>query len=477
MDQLSPRYWQNSPTIRLLLRPFGVRLAIDAPTSELKRCHVYLLLHESGVCQLTIELPLDKQQMDVDQLLLVSRSQAAFLRDTRVPSVALAVTQTKGAVQGEWTSEIDEGIHWLTTHFDKPIKIEDIFNLYRETIGELAKKELDSTWVCYTTTFANPEECCSDKEHWRTTHAVELAALTTRSSGYALGLSEVAAVAPDLSELDDTLVFVMPGSSLKLYWRGGEQERSVPDELRMVTAIEMVLLQYWQFITLEHRAGTALQSDTHLLAVQRELSLAMHEFERVNFNGRDSLAISDELQRQLRLDGIYARVDRRIELLAQYGASVFARRSAGRASLLSWLALLFAVMFGLPSVAQGLQLLRRGGQVDALSGMTESQLANLAAWIFVGALLAIGVALLVVLLPRRAVWRRRLVQRWRWRRRPGVAWKEGAMYVYVRQSWDEQVKLADHPRRNPPVREDRGFTATLTSALRREARKSARKQT
>ncbi|MGR6966403.1 hypothetical protein ACU610_18250 [Geodermatophilus sp. URMC 61] len=472
VDLLSPRYWRTAPAMRLLLRPFYARLSITPGDGELVRCHVYLLIHESGTCQLTMELPIE-HPLDADELLLVSRSQAAFITDTRVPSEALTVAQTEGTPRGQW-SELEEGTHWLTTHFDEPIEVEHVFDLYRETIVSLAGVSSEGHWLCYTTTFATPAECCTGKELWIHNHSLELAALTLRSSSYAIALRDKTPVSSDLSDTRNRALFVSPGSALELNWTTTPADRSIPDELHLVTPLEMVLLQYWQLVTLDARSDTALARESRLSAVHRELSAGLQEYERAFFNNRDSQRVGDELQRELRLDRIYNRVDRRIELLAQYSASVFAKRSARRASLLSWLAVLFAIIFGIPSIAQGLDQVKKAGAVDALTGASETEIASLAIWVFLIALVTIVVVFGVVFWPSRTLLRRPL-SRWS-ARQPGFEWRRAPLHVRIDREWKEQEKLSASPRTESTdkTRPTSRWTKKLLAALGSDLRDSLR---
>ncbi|MGW3412451.1 hypothetical protein [Streptomyces sp. NPDC000888] len=177
-------YLQSEPYLRLHLRSAGQWLtrlnggALRAPgdISEGIEANVLLLIHRSGVMQLTIALKLP-DEISVEQYRELAFGSSEVVAASWIAEPVLRAAYGRGvedALPGRWEEEIKAGVRWRTLQHEAPVSMSDLFLLYAEGISRVIGSQWSGDWFCYPATFIDRVDCCESEEQFRRLHEVEL---------------------------------------------------------------------------------------------------------------------------------------------------------------------------------------------------------------------------------------------------------------------------------------------------------------
>ncbi|MEU4109959.1 hypothetical protein [Streptomyces sp. NPDC027717] len=443
-DLLKQSYLASEPYLRLRLRGAGQWLrrmnggAVRPPGNldEGIGADILLLIHRSGVMQLTVALKLP-DDITVDQYLEMCFGSSGIANSSRLAEPVLRGAYGKRSERhwlGEWEPDREEGVRWrFAQHHDSPAAVSDLFNLYRDAIMNTIRCQSPGDWFCYPVAFIEKIACCDSEASFRSVHETELKNAIARS----VDVSEVrpealAGIIPqDASLTEDTSFYCNMSSSLEVRWPGtGEGEFA--QHLHRLVILESALLQYWQIRSLDRRVGVTSGRLKHVREIQREAIFGLREYRDSSISFGSALDLVERLLGEWRTDRLYGHVLESIDQLQQLVAAAESERSARRANVLAGMALIVAVFLGLPAIDDTLGIANKV-KVGGFAGMLAKPFHALAArgengtWI--GYLLFLAAVLLCLLTLVSKQRRPRLRRR---RRGAGISWPLGTVTIVQR---------------------------------------------
>ncbi|MFC9700331.1 hypothetical protein ACFTWD_06505 [Streptomyces sp. NPDC056943] len=432
---LNPTYLLSEPYLRLRLigakqwlnRMNGGLLRDPGNLEEGVMVDALLLLHRSGVMQLTIAVRLP-DNISVENYRQMASSSSEIVSASSLPEPIIKAASDsrrwEARLAGQWEDEMEAGVRWRMIEHPSPMRISDLFNIYADAIsGTLGSSGLQA-WLCYPAAFIDHVDCCATEEEFKQLHADELKNAIARSI-------DVARVRPEflpkiLSEEGSVTVekslYCDPSSSLEINW-DGSSEILFERHLWTLVLLESALLQYWQIRLLDHRISVTSGKLKSVRELQLEAIFGLREYRDSGIVYGTALDLAERLLQGWRADRLHSHVLASLDQLQQLAVATESIKGGRRANLLAATALIVALFFGLPAVNDTLEIAAKV-KVEGLLAIPLGPFRDLAtleergAWIgYLLFLASVGIPAMTLALSR---WSRGL--RRRRRRHPGMSW-------------------------------------------------------
>ncbi|MFI2410081.1 hypothetical protein [Streptomyces sp. NPDC018947] len=432
-DLLRAPYLASEPYVRLRLRSAGqwlIRMngGETRPTGSLEMgtaADILLLIHRSGVLQMTIALRLP-DRITVDQYREMSFGSSEIVTASRLSETILRAAYGKRAeryLEGEWEDEQEEGVRWRMAVHESPASMSDLSVLYQEAIARTIKSAPSGDWFCYPVAFIDKVTCCDSEESFKRNHDRELKNAIVRSPDVSTVRSGLISslIPEDCSLTMSSSWYCNMSSSLEVTWPGS-RDGEFAQHLQRLVILESALLQYWQIRLLDRRVGVTNGRVRQVRAIQREAIFGLREYRDSSISFGDAMDVVDRLLGEWRADSLYGHVLESIDQLQQLVVAAESKRSATRANMLAGIALIVAIFLGLPAIDETLTI-AKAVKVDGLLGIPLKPFHVLASrgekgtWVGYLAFLASVIVCLFGLTLRRG--RSRSRSR---RREPGISW-------------------------------------------------------
>ncbi|WP_328749184.1 hypothetical protein OHT57_27520 [Streptomyces sp. NBC_00285] len=439
-DLLRIPYLVSEPYVRLRLRSAGQWLHLlnggqarsPGNMDEGTRVDVLLLIHRSGVMQLTVALRMP-DDITVDQYREMSFGSSEVVVASRVAEPVLAAAygrRYEPYLEGDWEEESEEGVRWRLVQHGTPVSISDLFDLYHQAITNVIKSKTTGDWFCYPAAFIDRVGCCNSEESFRSHHDRELKNAISRS----IDVGEVrpeavqSMIPEDCSLTRATSLYCNMSSSLEVRWpgpNGGE----FAQHLQRLVIFESALLQYRQIRLLDRRVGVADGSIRQVREIQREAIFGLREYRDSAISHGTAMDLADRLLRDWRADRLYGHVLESVDQLQQLVAAAESEKSAKRANVLAGIALIVAIFLGLPAIDDTLNIANRVTATGFL-GVLLKPFQALAShgengtWAGYLIFLAAVLSCLFVL-----IFGRYRLNFWRRRKNPGISWPLGTVRI------------------------------------------------
>ncbi|MFE1957632.1 hypothetical protein [Streptomyces sp. NPDC059479] len=444
-ELLQAPYLASEPYLRLRLRSAGQWLtrmngggARQAGNlKEGTRADILLLIHRSGVMQLTIALKLP-DDITVDQYRDMSFGSSEFVSASRVSEPILRAAYGKRVerhLEGEWEAEQEEGVRWRMAQHESPATVSDLSFLYQEAIARTIKSEPVGDWFCYPAAFIEKVGCCGSEESFKDAHDQELKNAIARS----VDVSTVRAgampgmIPEDCSLIKSTSLYCNMSSSLEVRWPGS-RDGEFAQHLQRLVILESALLQYWQIRLLDRRVGVADGSVRQVREIRREAIFGLREYRNSSISFGTAMDLVERLLGEWRVDRLYGYVLESIDQLQQLVVAAESKRSARRANVLAGIALIVAIFLGLPAIDETLEI-AKSVKVDGFLGITLKPFRVLASRGEKGTWIGYLIFLVVVFLSFLALTLKPGWPHARSRRRePGISWPLGTVRIERRDN-------------------------------------------
>jgi hypothetical protein len=443
-DLLAPSYLAGEPYLRLRLRSAGQWLALlnggrvrsPGGLDEGTSADILLLIHRSGVMQLTIALKLP-DDITVAQYRSMCFGSSEVVCASRIAEPVLRAAygrRDRAYLAGDWEEEEEQGVRWRLIQHEEPGSISDLFNLYLAAVSHAIKREPSEGWFCYPVTFIDKVGCCDSEASFRDAHPNELHDAIMRSVSASEVRSEaLASVIPEDSSLTKhTSFYCNMASAIEVRWptgRGG----NFAGHLQRLVLLESALLQYWQIHLLDRRVGVTDGSLRQVREIQREAIFGLREYRDSSISYGTGRDLVERLLVEWRVAGLYGHVLETIDQLQQLVVAAESKISARRANLLAAIALIVAIFLGLPAIDETLDIAKTV-KVDGALGIPLKPFLALSSrgekgtWIGYLAFLSTVLACLLAV----TVKRRRRSARIR-RLQPGISWPLGTVRIVRRE--------------------------------------------
>jgi hypothetical protein len=441
---LAAPYLASEPYLRLRLRSAGQWLTrlnggqVRSPgdLDEGTLADILLLIHRSGVMQLTVALKLP-DNITVAQYREMCFGSSEVVCASRISEPILRAAYGKRAqsyLAGEWEAGQEEGVRWRLVQHESHASVSDLFNLYQEAVSRIIRAEPAGDWFCYPVTFIEKVECCGSEASFRDAHENELNNAIARS----VDVSEVrpeslpSMVPEDCSLTRRSSFYCNMASSLEVRWPGG-REGEFAEHLQRLVLLESALLQYWQIRLLDRRVGVTNGTLRQVREIQREAIFGLREYRDSSISFGTAKDLVERLLSEWRVDRLYGHVLESIDQLQQLVVAAESKRAARRANVLAGIALIVAIFLGLPAIDETLDI-AKGVKVDGALGLPLKPFHALSSrgekgtWIgYLAFLFAVLVCLFALTVKRS--WRRGRNRR----RRPGISWPLGTVRIEHRE--------------------------------------------
>ncbi|MBQ0847657.1 hypothetical protein J8N05_05425 [Streptomyces sp. BH-SS-21] len=443
---LRPDYLQSEPYLRLRLRSAGLWLTrIDgggmrAPGDfgQGVEADVLLLIHRSGVMQLTVALraPSGVKADDYRDLAFASSENVSAARVSEPVLRAVYGRRTKAMLEevaGDWDEEMEAGARWRRIPFERPSSVSSLFSLYADGIANVIDSDWSGDWFCFPVTFIDKVDCCESGERFKQVHGVELKNAILRS----VDVSDIrpefleGLMPPDSSLTRATSLYFNMSSSFEVRWPGSPSA-DFYGHLQRLIVFESALLQYWQIRLLDRRVGITSGKLKEVRSLQVEAIFGLREYRESSISYGTAREIVDQLSSEWRNDRLYGHVLESVDQLQQLVGAAESARSAKRANSLAAIALVAAIFLGLPAVGDTLDIAEKV-EVDGFLALPLKPFRYLASrgdegtWIgYLLFLSGVTFSLLLLVIGR-------LVPRLRRRQKEaGIVWPLGTVTVEVR---------------------------------------------
>lgn len=304
-----------------------------------------LLLHESGVMQLTVALPIFRSLSTTDAIEVADASTPALIESQY--SEPLLRDLPKRRLVGEWSQVLDATARLRVMKFTHPLNMLDAMNRYVEAVGSLIGLPIGEERVTYATVMTTSGDCCGKQELWKTTHPEDVTRLGIRFAGHS-GLSVRISPGRDFGVTDDQSFYLNIGSALYLTHGGGAPEGIA--QLSTVLLTEFSLLQYMRLRVLEMTAGAFPQSAAKLDQLYRDSLRVFSEMRQGEIRFGSARDIATYLVNEMGGAQIRATVQTALDLLSQAYDTKSASRASRRAFRLAFLGTVIAIIIAIPSV-------------------------------------------------------------------------------------------------------------------------------
>ncbi|MDT7842507.1 hypothetical protein [Streptomyces justiciae] len=438
-DLLSAPYLLSEPYLRLRLRSAGQWLrrmnggGVRPPGSleEGIRADLLLLIHRSGVMQLTVALKMP-DNITVEQYREMAFGSSEVVVASRVSEPVLAAAYGKRAellLAGEWESGLEEGVRWRLARHDSPASVYDLFDLYFDAITYIIKSKTAGDWQCYPAAFVDKVACCESEDSFRGVHERELESAISRHDMSEIRPGFTAAMIPEDSSMTrNSSLYCNMASSLEVRWPGS-RNGEFAQHLQRLVIFENALIQYWQIRLLDRRVGVTDGSLSQVRDIQREAIFGLREYRDSSISFGTARDLVERLLEEWRADRLYSHVLESVDQLQQLVVAAESERSAKRANVLAGIALIVAIFLGLPAIDDTLKI-AKDVEMGGFLGIFLKPFHALASrgeegtWIgYVIFLSSVLVCSLTLMFKRR-----RKPRTWR-RREPGIAWPLGTVSI------------------------------------------------
>ncbi|MEU5087218.1 hypothetical protein [Streptomyces sp. NPDC021356] len=434
-------YLASEPYLRLRLRSAGQwlhrlnggELRPLGNLDEGTRADILLLIHRSGVMQLTVALKMP-DDITVDQYREMTLGSSAVVVASRISEPVLVAAYGKAAgphLEGTWERGTEEGVRWRLAQHESPASVSDLFSLYSEAIARTIKRRPTGDWFCYPAAFVDRVACCSSEDAFKSHHERELQNAIARS----IDVGEVrpealASMLPNDSSLTwATSLYCNMSSSLEVRWVGASSRGEFAQHLHRLVIFESALLQYWQIRLLDRRVEVTDSSIRQVRDIQREAIFGLREYRDSAISYGTAIDLAERLLGEWRADRLYEHVLESIDQLQQLVVATESERSAKRANALAAIALIVAIFLGLPAIDDTLEVANKV-KASGFVGMLLKPFQALASrgeegtWVGYLIFLAAIISCLLALTFRRD--KRKI---WRRRREAGMSWPLGTVRI------------------------------------------------
>jgi len=338
----------NDDFVRLLLRNSAHTLLIPADGKHPERevrvvAEPRLLLHRSGVVQLTIAFPIPGD-LTANQLVRLSRSDQARVIRSEVPEPFL-VWKHEDAMPGVWTKQLDAGARRRLIDWDEPLSVAVLLDNTLQSVGLRFRRVLPTEWLTYATVMTERGACCKDAATWRRQHAADLARVITRypSAGE---IDHGAMIGQDFSIRNDTSFYLTLASATHIEWE--RPNAGGIGDLSTVLIVEYALLHYWRLRALEWKVqafdlGPGLENN------YRDFIALAADMRHGDVRYGSARDITQHLLTELGGFELFASIEKSLGLLAQARDTRTARQDARRSFRLTWIATAVAVLLAIPA--------------------------------------------------------------------------------------------------------------------------------
>ncbi|MFB9660086.1 hypothetical protein ACFQS3_09995 [Glycomyces mayteni] len=321
-----------------------------------------LLLHESGVVQLTIALPI-KAALTARELSTMSIAKTPCITMSTFPEPLLAGLRTtrRRPPLGTWLEDLDAGARLREMSFDQPCTIEDVLGRHLEAIGATIGYRLPQSFNIYATVMTAAGRCCNSHQEWKRAHRSELRTIAARWFGED-ELSDNVDEGRDYSSTRSSSLHLNLASALHITWRG--KPPSPMRELYTVLVIEYGMLLYWRLAEIERRAPRLSTGDRALTVLYRDIIQLFAELRQGSIRYGSARDISRSLIRHLGGDDMRAVIETSLSLGAQAYAAKRAATDARRSLGIALLGAIIAALVAVPVLSDLLD----GAQGEAFGG-------------------------------------------------------------------------------------------------------------
>lgn len=335
-----------------------------------------LLLHASGIVQLTIAMPVDSG-LTTSQLVQLARSDRDAIARSQMAEPLLKGLP-EGQLRGKWIKEVDAGARLREIIFDEKVTMAESLERHLFVVGDAVGRSLPREWSVYASVFAAAGDCC-DPAQWRVGHQEDLARVTTRY-GTAGRVSHEKLIGRDFSLDPDSILISNLASTTRIQIRGEPPDPI--EHLDTVLLVEHVLLQYFRLRVLEGAISDPRLHGARLQAEQREaiaVFTSMRQYE-VRYGSARELAV--HLLADLGGDQMRRTIESTLGLAAQANATREASMQARRSLVLAWVGTILAVLVAIPALAELLGLVSSApdGSVLAVLLAPLAWMASFGAW-------------------------------------------------------------------------------------------------
>lgn len=335
-----------------------------------------LLLHSSGVVQLTIAMPVDRDLI-TSQLVQLSRSDRGVIVLSQMAESLLKGLPTD-RLRGRWLEELDAGARLREMVFDEKLTMAESLERYLFVVGEAVGKVLPREWNAYATVFATAGACC-DPAQWSVEHQEDLARITMRYSP-AGRIHHEKLIGRNFSLDPESILFSNLASTTRIQIQGEPPDPI--EHLDTVLLVEHVLLQYVRLRVLEEAVSSPKLLAARLQAEQSEAIAVFTNMRQYEIRYGSARQIATHLLADLGGDEMRRTIEAALGLAAQANATREASIQARRSLVLAWVGTALAVLVAIPALAELLDLVRMVPEGSGLAAMLAPMtwVANFGAW-------------------------------------------------------------------------------------------------
>lgn len=336
-----------------------------------------LILHSSGVVQLTIAMPVDRD-LTTPQLVQLSRSDHAVVVKSEMAEPLLRGLPA-ASMRGRWLDELDAGARLREMVFDEKVTMAETLQRYLFVVGDVVGTRLPRDWNTYATVFTSAGACCDPSAQWAMQHQEDLARVTMRY-GNAGKLHYDKLIGKDLSLDPDSMLISNLASTTRIQLQG---EAPAPIEhLNTVLLIEHVLLQYFRLQVLEEAISNRNMFGARLQAVQHDALAVFSDMRQYEIRYGSAREIATHLLADLGGDEMRRTIETALGLAAQANATRDAYVQARRSLALTWVGTILAVLVAIPTLSELLNLVSAAPQGSSLAVVLAPLLwvANFGPW-------------------------------------------------------------------------------------------------
>lgn len=334
--------------VRLNLR--GSYHDIRLPASS-ETAHVVfeprLLLHSSGVLQLTIAVPLHAR-LTTSQLIHLSRSDRMEVAASQVPEPLLAL-QTEGT----WADELDAGARLFVRDVGEGLTLADLIHEHLLVVRKALKRRGNAQWNIHATVFASAGACCKEQDSWRNMHSDDAAQVAARYQPNG-GFDRERLRGINLALETDRLLTTNIGSTTLIDFRSGDREPF--HELNTVLLVEHVMLQYARLQDIEGRVAKPRLYGKKLTRLQRDSVDVFTDMRQHELRYGSAREIATRLLNELGAQDMRRTIETALGLASQSDATHQATVQSRRSMVLTVIATVLAVLVAIPALQDLLTL-------------------------------------------------------------------------------------------------------------------------
>ncbi|KQO41865.1 hypothetical protein [Aeromicrobium sp. Leaf245] len=432
MRMLRPSYLDRSTAVRVQLRP--IKLVVKLAGKRVEQiCHPLLLLGSGGVVLVSLQLELPESIETVDLLEALRASEVRLEDAWLAPGLAASSSLASDAQE----TDAEGWVRLPRSQESMGLGLDDVWAVLQEAVLRAAKLESYGEWLCYPTLQFRAGGCCRSHQSWRKKHENDLANILLKlPDRRSLTRQQKEAVPPDTSFMERSSLWHSQAITVSL---------SAPDEVienqieRFATAqivVEIFLIQLMSLRVLSDALAVAAgQGLRGLRQHQLRLILALEEFDHPVFSYGSASDDASRMLEAMGASGTRARLRDRVSDLGSLIAVGRSEKSASRGVWLAAAALVVALVFSVPSLAEAVRELRTVpagtpflGSLLAPLREGEVSAAVVAAWGVVSALAGLAILPALLNVARRA----RVVSFPLKRRRHAHRWSEGTITILDR---------------------------------------------